>query len=288
MVVVGKLIHGNLQGGSGKVRHMVVHGSHKALRISIHIDPVVITVLLHSGQKPRHGLHKGIIIHHGIPLSAVQPLSGTSVVLCDYDGIRIRLPDRLAEHLPEIVVELRRMAQIRCHIKPPSVRIIGRGYPFSRNTQHIIKQILGSLIIKLGQRVMSPPPVVVTIVRPGIFIIKLKIIPIRASGINISPFFIALYVLVNSLLVHPFVEGAAVIKHTVQYHPDSPAVRLLHHPGKKRIACLQVLPVRHPVNIPGCKPVLSLAVGKQLSLVLYDPSEMRINIIIILYVVFVI
>ena len=200
--------------------------------------------------------------------------------------VRLRFLHRLPEIPPELMVEGFAVSQVGRHIETPPVHIVWRRHPFFPDPHDIIIQLPGALIIQLRQGLISPPAVIMIIVRP-LAARKPEILPVRTVLRNIGALFIALLLLVDLLSVHPFIEGPAVIEHPVQDHPHSLRVDRLHHLGKKGIARLQVDPVRHPGNIgpgvpvrlPGCHSLLRIV---------DDPAEMGIDIIIILNVIFMI
>ena len=62
---------------------------------------------------------------------------------------------------------------------------------------------------------MSPPPVVILIIRPAIGIVEAEKGAVRAVRGHIGPLFIPLLVFVNPLSVQPLIKGTTVIEHTV-------------------------------------------------------------------------
>ena len=147
--MVGQFIHGSLPAGHGKAGAVVFHSSPEAAGIAQQISPVVVAVLLHSGQKPGHRLHERIVVHDSVPFIALEPFSRIAVMLRQDHRLRICLLHSLAKFLPELVVKALAMAQVRCHIQSPAVRVKGRGNPFSGNMQHIIHQLPGAFVIQL-------------------------------------------------------------------------------------------------------------------------------------------
>ena len=105
---------------------------------------------------------------------------------------------------------------------------------------------------------------------------------------HIGPFFIAGLVLINALPVHPFIKGTAVIEHAVQDHLHSPTVNLLHQPDEKLIAGLQIFFPGDPVNIPGRLHVVFCPAWKKGAFIHHDFSDMGINVVIVLNIVFMI
>ena len=79
-----------------------------------------------------------------------------------------------------------------------------------------------------------------------------------------------------------------MIKHTVQNDPHATPVQLFDQTDKELIRCFQVRLVRHACDIPGCIFILRLPVFHQLTIIFDDLSKMRIDIIIVLNIVFVI
>ncbi len=68
---------------------VVTHGITEALCISFQFLPVLIAVFLHTGQKPGNRLHKRIVVHHRIPLIALQPRAHISIMLSKNNCLRI-------------------------------------------------------------------------------------------------------------------------------------------------------------------------------------------------------
>ena len=96
MVMVGQLIHGHLQ--RRRMKTVSYDGSwrpRKVLLISQQIIPVLIAVLLHTGQKPGQRLHKCIIVHHRIPLISLEPGAR---------HLRNALPESMASGLASLTV----------------------------------------------------------------------------------------------------------------------------------------------------------------------------------------
>ena len=147
MVVIGKLVHGNLQRRRGKVCQIITHGSHKTAHVTIQIFSVIVAVLLHSRKEPGDRLHKRVIIHYRIPFPAIQPASWASVMFRYDYGVGICFPYRSAEFPPELMVPLRAVSHIRRHIQPPAVGIIGRRHPLRGNSHNIIRQLSGIFIV---------------------------------------------------------------------------------------------------------------------------------------------
>ena len=93
-------------------------------------------------------------------------------MLCEYYGIRIGFLNSFAEILPEFMIIFRGVAQIGGNVKTPAVGIIRRADPLLCYTQYVIMKGLGAFVIKLGQCIMSPPPVIGTVVGPAVFIVE--------------------------------------------------------------------------------------------------------------------
>ena len=136
-------------------------------------------------------------------------------MLCQNDRIRICLSDRISEIFPEPMVHFRRMSEIRSHVKTPAIRIIRRRYPFLSDVQYIIVEFTRAFVIQLRQCIMSPPAIIRTVIRPLVWVIKMEIITIWTVSGNISPFWITLKVLIDTLSVHPFIERTAVVEYAV-------------------------------------------------------------------------
>ena len=288
MIMVGQLIHRNQAAWHRKVRTVLVHCIPETVGITDKLRLVLITVLLHTGQKPCHRFHKSIIVHNRIPLIAAKPRSGIPVMFRQDNRVRICCLDRLSEFFPEMMIKFRRKAQIRSHIQTPSVRIIRFRNPFCRNTHHIIKQFLRLFVIQFRQSLIPPPALIIAVVWPLSLLPELEKASVRAVRRHICPLFVAFCILIDAFPVHPLIERSAVVEHTIEDHLHSPSVRLRHHFGKQFIGRLKVRLVRHTIHIPGRQTILIRSLRQKLSHILHDPSKMRIDIIIILNVIFMI
>ena len=112
--------------------------------------------------------------------------------------------------------------------------------------------------------------------------------PVGTLFIMVSAGDIAALAGVASLPVHPFVEGAAVIEHTVYDHPHPTAMNLLHEPGKELVAGRQILRVGTAQLIAGGSLIGTGVRRHILPTILYDHPIMGINVIIILGVILMI
>ena len=148
--------------------------------------------------------------------------------------------------------------------------------------------MFGILIIKLRKCIMPPPAVIRTVIWPSVIVMKLEIIMIFAVLRDIGAFFVSFRMFVDPLSIHPFIKGATVIEYSVQNNLHASSVRFFHYFRKKSIACLQIILIGYSVYISCGKTVLMLIVSKQLSFVMNDPAEMRINIVIILNIILMI
>ena len=79
-----------------------------------------------------------------------------------------------------------------------------------------------------------------------------------------------------------------MIKDAVHNHPHSPPVGFLHHLNKQPVAGLQIFTVCHPVHIFGRGTVFPLPLPEQIPLIIHQLSEVRVNIVIVLNIIFVI
>ncbi len=252
------------------------------------VFPVLLAVLLHSRQEPGHGLHKRIIIHNRVPLIALQPGGCVPVMLRIYHSLRVCFLHVAPEIFPEPMVKLRRQPQIRCHIQTPSVYVIRGRNPLPGNPHNVIVKLLRSLIGKLGECIVSPPAVIKGIVGPLVLIVKFEKTPVWAVRRNVGTFFVVFVTLIKPLAIQPFIKRSAVVKYTVQHYPDPPLVHLFHKTGKKFIAGFQILFMNYPLNVFAGLLVILLPFLENLSAVLTDHRKVRINIIIILTVIFVV
>ena len=182
-------------------------------------------MLLHAGEKPCKRLHKGAVVHDGIPLVAAQPGRRIAVILRQNQCVRIGLPHRLAELLPELMVEALGMPEIRRHIKAPSVAVIRRRNPFLSDLEDLVLQFLRALIIQLRQGVKAPPLLIIVVIRPAVRR-KIKKFSVRTVCGLVRPRRILSAPGIDALAVHPPVKRSAVIENTVQNHPHACLVHL--------------------------------------------------------------
>jgi hypothetical protein len=62
---------------------------------------------------------------------------------------------------------------------------------------------------------MTPPSVIVGIVRPVMFIVKLKEAPIRAFAVHVGTFLIAFLVLIDTFPVQPLIKRSAMVENAI-------------------------------------------------------------------------
>ena len=141
MVMVGKLVHRHLKRWCQKACHMMTHCSGKCCFIAEQVAAELIAVLFHSGKEPGQWLHKGIIIHNGIPFITAKPGLGIAVMFCQNDRIRIGLFYDFAEFFPELMVIFIGKSKVSSHIQSPAIDIERRGNPFLSDLQNIIVQL---------------------------------------------------------------------------------------------------------------------------------------------------
>ncbi len=167
MVVVRELVHRREKRRRLEARHIAAHREVKCLLVVVEVLSGRVAVLLHARQKPSDGLHKCIIVHHGVPLVALQPRRGVAVVLCQDQRVGIGRLHAPSELLPKLVVIRLASPEIGRHIQPPAVRAVGRGNPFAGDTHDVILQFRRLLVVELRKRIM-PPPALVGVVARGI------------------------------------------------------------------------------------------------------------------------
>ena len=135
---------------------------------------------------------------------------------------------------------------------------------------------------------MSPPSIVIRIVWPCILIVEFEKITVRTVCGNICSFFISWLILINPLTIQPLVKGTAVIKHTVQNDLHPPTVYLFHKFCKKTVAGFQIFLICHTTDVFCCMGIILISRCQHFPTVFYNLSIVRINIIIILYIVLMI
>jgi len=126
---------------------MGLHSPDKCFTVAQQIFTILITVLLHTCQKPGQRLHKRIIVHDCIPLIPLQPSFRIAIMLCQDNSIGIGLFYSLSEIFPELMVKLIAVAQVSSHIQSPSIHIVWCGNPLLSDPENIIIQLPGTFII---------------------------------------------------------------------------------------------------------------------------------------------
>ena len=295
MVMVGQLVHADI---GRRQRHgfliPVKHSLPESVGVVIKVFPVLVVVLFHAGQEPGQGIHKAFVVHNGIPVAGAQPFLRFAVVFSQDNGLRIGFPDGLPEPLPEVMVEGGGMAQISCHIQPPSVRVVGRGDPFFPDGQNLLLQFLRGFVIQFGQGIDPPPAVIMPVVRPVLFqeikiVMPGRVLRYIGSLFCFFPFFAGSGgFFINMLFIHPFVEGTAMVEDTIQDDPNPSGMRLTDQFGQQAVRSLQVGRVCRPGNISAGMDVPIVSFFQQGPRVPDDPAEMRVDMVIVLGVVFVI
>ena len=91
---------------------------------------------------------------------------------------------------------------------------------------------------------------------------------------------------VNSLMVHPFVERTAVVEYTVQDDMHIPAVNLLAKGGEQGVALLQIFHAGYPADILRGIAVMLFPGLHFMIHIIGDNAEMRIDMLIVLAVIF--
>ena len=135
---------------------------------------------------------------------------------------------------------------------------------------------------------MSPPAIVVIVIRPRILIIEFKEMAVWAVCIDKCTFFIAILILIDTFCVHPFIKGTAVIKYTVKDNSHPFFMHFFYEMNEKLVTCLKIAFVCDTGNIFTCVHVIIFPVWKCISLVHNNFSIMRVNIIVILNIIFMI
>ena len=90
---------------------------------------------------------------------------------------------------------------------------------------------------------------------------------------------------IDPLPVQPFVKGSAVIEHTVQDHLHPALVHLFHKPDEKLVARLQIPDISGTLLVFLRPDIVIGAFRERISAVLYDPAVVRIDVIIVLYII---
>ena len=134
---------------------------------------------------------------------------------------------------------------------------------------------------------MTPPSVIVKIIWPCIFK-KLKKVLIWTSIRHISTLFISFLFLVNLFSVKPLIKRSAVIENAVYYNFHPALMGLFYKLCKQKIACIKIFDISNSVYELCCFPIISNIFFQSIAPIFYNFTKMRINIIIILNIIFVV
>jgi hypothetical protein len=137
MIMIGQLIHRDFQRVLIKPRHMVAQRTSKCIWISKQVTAELITVLLHTGQKPCNRLHKCIVVHNGIPLIAQKPCLWITIMLRKDQCIWICFLHSCPEITPETMVKLFSITKVGSHVQTPAIHVVRRRNPFFTDTHNI-------------------------------------------------------------------------------------------------------------------------------------------------------
>ena len=158
--MVGELVHRAGQRGPRIVAHGLEDALEELVAVLVEVIALVIGVLLHAREEETQRLHEGVVVHQGVPLRAVEPGLRGTVVLGDQDAVGVDLLDAITEATPELVVELLGVAQVCSHVQTPAVHAVGRLYPMAGDVHDLLLQLLGLLVVELGQGLKAAPAVV--------------------------------------------------------------------------------------------------------------------------------
>ena len=184
------------------------------------------------------------------------------------------------------------MSQISRNIQSPSVAKVRSTNPFSGYVYNFLFQRFGIFIIQLRQRIISPPFFITVIIRPIGFRLfgKFKILSIwtLVALKGTERIRISLSRLIEKRGIHIAMKGSAVIKNTVNNNPHSSGVTSHHKVPKKGITGFQVCFLGTANAVFTCLSVLRLSRKKHFSSIFNKPPQVRIDMVIILCVIFVI
>ena len=114
---------------------------------------------------------------------------------------------------------------------------------------------------------------------------EMKVAAVRAVRTHIGALRILRLRFIDPLPVQPFVKGSAVIEHTVQDHLHPALVHLFHKPDEKLVARLQIPDISGTLLVFLRPDIVIGAFRERISAVLYDPAVVRIDVIIVLYII---
>ena len=128
------------------------------------------------------------------------------------------------------------------------------------------------------------------IVRPVIRVlfVEPEVAPVRAVRRYVRPLGVIILGFIYPFPVHPFIERTAMVEHTVQYDLHSPPVKFFHQPYEELVAGFQVPAVGRALLVLARFGVIGHAFGQDLSSVFQYHSVVRVDIIIILDIIFMV
>ena len=249
MVMVGELVHADPQ---RRFRQGIpVHSSRfspERCGITVEVLSPGIAVFFHPGEKTCQWFHEKLVVHDGVPLFSLQPFLGIRIVFRQNDSLRIGLLHSLPEAFPELMVKGGGIAEVRGDIQPPAVRAIGRRDPFFPDPYDLPAEFLGTIIVQFRKRLEFPPCVIGIVGRP-FTVGKAEILRIgRPSRRLGSPDPVREF-LIDLLRVHPAVERAAVIEHSVQDDADPSRVGFPDQLCKEPVARFEIGRIRYPDQV---------------------------------------
>ncbi len=293
VVMIRELVHRAENRVLRHAGHMVEDRVEEHLTVPAHRLVFRVGVLLHTGQEPGHRFHEGIVVHDGIPLVTLQPAERVAVVLGEDDGLRIRFFHHHAELLPEHVVVGRGVAEIGGDIETPAIDIIWCTHPLASDLEDRFCKLTGALIVQLRQGIIAPPLLVAVVVRPGfvtviaerkIIVVRAVLALVRTRGISIG----LILIVIEAGTVHPLVEGATVVEHTVDDDTHAAGMAGLDELDEELVAGLEVFTTRGADRVAGRTGVVVLPVLDEGAAVLHDLADMRIDVVVVLRIVLVV
>ena len=285
MIVITELVHGAHEGRPGEMGHLVLHDAEEGGAVLKKIIAIGIGMLFHTGQEPGDRFHESIIVHHGVPLPAVEPGSRISIVFRENDSIGIDGFNTGVELPPEPVIELGTVAQVRRHVETPAVNTVGRREPFFGDAEDFFPELGGILVIQLRKSGKAPPALIgrETAVSG---IVEMEKGTVGTVGTLVGTGLEAGLPHIDALGIHPLVEGAAVVKDAVKDDAHTAGVELLAEGGEKNIGPLQILHGGYAADILRGGGIVFIRSVHDMILIIGDNAEMGIDMLVILTVIF--
>ena len=185
------------------------------------------------------------------------------------------------------------MSEVGGDIKTPAIDVIRCAHPLASDLEDRFREITGALVIQLREGIIAPPLLVAVVVRPGlvtvvaerkIIVVRAVLALVRTRGISIG----LILIVIEAGTVHPLVEGAAVVEHTVDDDAHAAGMAGFDELDEELVAGLEVFTARGADRVAGRAGIVILPVLDEGAAVLHDLSDMRVDVVVVLRVVLVV